>query len=41
MTRAIITVPKMQSCAVLAFFGRSPDIVTDERWPTWVYEVTE
>ena len=21
--------------AVLEFFGREPDIVTDERWPTW------
>ena len=25
--------------AVLEFFGREPDIVTDEKWPTWLYEV--
>ena len=26
--------------AVLEFFGREPDIVTDERWPTWLVEVS-
>ena len=25
--------------AVLEFFGREPDIVTNEPWPSWLYEV--
>lgn len=26
--------------AVLEFFGREPDMVTDEKWPSWLVEVT-
>jgi hypothetical protein len=27
--------------AVFDFFGREPDMVTSEPWPTWLYEVTQ